>query len=449
MRSRDVPLFDELFEEAAAAERGPLAGAELYERRGWRVEITESDDGLSVTDAAERGLALRLFRGGRTGFSASGPETARNLVAQASQLVPRARSRRGQRAASPVPGESRDRTPIEGPEPPSEDRILEAIVAFRRDLGAAARGAVTLRDVSVQAGERRERIATTGGREASWDSSAASLVATVAGRSSGGRLSARVVAVASRVEELPLARLARHAADRVLLPLTGEPAAGGKVDLLLDPHVAAHLVGRLSPLFLGDEEERLLLARTRGGKDPLAAPVLTLVDSASAPGGPVRSPRDGEGTPQHRTVVVERGRVTGRLTDVATATRLESPATGNAIRASWNSPPGIGPTNFFVDPSGGVSPVDLLSAVKRGIYAAVLLERPEVDLAADQFRLVAAGWAVDQGRAAGKISEVVISGRLSEFLRSVAATGDDLKFVTGARGGAGSPTLLVPRWKIS
>jgi PmbA protein len=448
MRAREDALFDQVFQDAAAAEKGPLAGAELYERRGWQVEVTEGDDGITITDASETGFALRLFRGGRTGFSAAGPDGARHLVSQAAALVPRGRSRRGFRAASPLHGEARERTPLVDPPFPDEERILETIVAFRRDVGVAGKGAVALREVSVQAGERRERIATTGGREASWESAAASIVATVAGRSAAGRFSARVVAVAARLEELPLARLARHAADRVLLPLTGQPAPGGKADLLLDPHVAAHLVGRLAPLFLGDSEEGLLLARTRGGRDPLTSPVLTIVDSASAPGGPVRAARDGEGTPTQRTILVERGRVVGRLTDVATALRTDGLATGNAIRTTWHTPPELGPTNFFIDPSGGLSPVDLLSSVRRGVYAAVLLERPEVDLAADQFRLVTAGYAIEQGRAAAKLSEIPIAGRLSELLRTVSGTGDDLKFVTGSRGGAGSPTLLVPRWKL-
>ena len=175
---------------------------------------------------------------------------------------------------------------------------------------------------------------------------------------------------------------------------------------------------------------------------------MTIVDSASAPGGPVRAARDGEGTPTQRTILVERGRVVGRLTDVATALRTDGLATGNAIRTTWHTPPELGPTNFFIDPSGGLSPVDLLSSVRRGVYAAVLLERPEVDLAADQFRLVTAGYAIEQGRAAAKLSEIPIAGRLSELLRTVSGTGDDLKFVTGSRGGAGSPTLLVPRWKL-
>jgi PmbA protein len=235
--------------------------------------------------------------------------------------------------------------------------------------------------------------------------------------------------------------------DRVLLPLKGRPLEPGRWDLLIDPFVAAPVVARLAPGFFGEDEDGLLAARTRGGRDALASPALTVVDAAFAPGGPVRTTHDGEGTSQGRTVVLERGRLAARLTDVAAAQRLGCEPTGNALRRAFSEPPAIGVTNFFVDPSSGVPPLDLLRALAKGFYAAVLLSRPQVDLAADRFRLHVAGYWVEKGRATDAVSETLLSGRLSELLRSVGAVGDDLKFIPAAGGGAGSPTLFVPRWK--
>jgi predicted Zn-dependent protease len=306
---------------------------------------------------------------------------------------------------------------------------------------------VSLTEAILTAGVRTERIATTAGRDVVFGSGIATLVANVAGRTPAGSLSARVLASASRPEELSLARLARQAVDRVLLPLRGRPLAPARGDLLLDPSVAAPVVGRLAPAFFGDEGDALLASRTRDGRDAFASPALSLVDDASAPGGPVKATHDGEGTPHARTVLVSRGFATGRLSDTAAAIRLEKPPTGNALRRAYTEPPAIGVTNLFVDPSPGVAPLDLLRALARGFYAAVLLSRPEVDLPADRFRLHAAGYWVEKGRATDAISETLIEGRLSEFLRSVAAVGDDLRFVPSGAGGAGSPTLFVPKWK--
>ncbi|MBL8114921.1 MAG: hypothetical protein JNK60_18710, partial [Acidobacteria bacterium] len=140
-------------------------------------------------------------------------------------------------------------------------------------------------------------------------------------------------------------------------------------------------------------------------------------------------------------------RLAGRLLDVAEAGRTGHAPTGNAVRLSWSEPPQTGVTNFYVDPAAGVSPLDLLAGVTRGYYAAVLLERPDVDAAADRFRLVTAGYALEKGRATERVSEAVLTGRLSDLLRGITALGDDLKLVAGAGGAVGSPTLFIPRWK--
>ena len=440
-------LFEEIFAAAARDAAHEGEGAELFERRGAVVELCEDDDGPRVLVSRERGFALRLFRSGRVGFAAAGPDGAPTLVNAARYVLPRARARRGVRAAPPVPGDPPGAAPAPTPALPSVEAARDLLAEFRRLLTRSGEGSVSLQDANVSLGARSERLATTTGRDASWTSRAVALVGTVVGRSGGGRFSGRLVAAAGRLEELPLESLARYAADRVLLPLHGQVLEAGRSDLLLDAHVAAHFVGRLALLFLGDDGDPLLAARTRDGRDPFASPLISLVDDAGATGGPVRTSRDAEGTPQARHVIVERGVPTARLTDTAAAARRGTVSSGNAVRRAWSDPPAIGITNFFVDPSPGLAPLELLSGVTKGLYAAVLLERPSVDVAADRFRLSVAGYWVEKGRAEKRVSEAVVSGRISELLRRVEAIGDDLRFVSGAGGGVGSPTLFVPRWR--
>jgi PmbA protein len=438
-------LLEELL-AAAAASAHDGEGGEVYERRGASLELAEDERGLLASVSTERGFAVRLFRAGRVSFAASGTGGAPRLPAEARLLLARSRARRGAREL-PAPEGAAPPAPLGAPPRPDEIAARGLLVAFRRALAAASDGAVVLGEASLALGARTERVTTTAGRDVSFGSSAATLVATVTARTGAGRASARVVAAAARPEELALARLAHHAVDRVLLPLRGRPLDPGRFDLLLDPLVAAPVLARLAPAFFGEDEDGLLARRTRDGRDALASPALTLVDAAGAPGGPVRTTHDGEGTPQGRTVVLERGRLAARLTDAAAAHRLGTRPTGNAFRRAFSEPPAIGVTNFFADPSSGVPPLDLLRALLRGFYAAVLLSRPQVDVAADRFRLHAAGYWVEKGRATDAISETMLSGRLSDLLRGIEAVGDDLKFIPAAGGGAGSPTLFVPKWK--
>jgi predicted Zn-dependent protease len=439
-----APLFEDLLSDLAGR-AGSGEGGEVYERRGVSLELTEDEDGLHAGVAREHGLAVRVFREGRTSFAASGAGGARALPAEARLLLSRARTRRGVRPAPPLAGSPP--SDLEEPPPPDEMVARELLVTFRRALASASDGAVQLGEAALAVGARTERVATTAGRDVTFGSASATLVAHVTARTAAGRASARIVGAAASPSGLALARLAQHAVDRVLLSLKGRPLGPGRWDLLLDPLVAAPVVGRLAPAFFGENEDELLAARTRDGRDPFASVAVTLVDAAAAPGGPVLTTHDGEGTPQGRTVVLERGRLAARLTDVAAAARRSAEPTGNALRRAFSDPPAVGITNFFVDPSAGVPPLDLLRALAKGFYAAVLLSRPEIDLAADRFRLHAAGYWVEKGRATEAISETLLSGRLSELLRGVAAVGDDLRFVPAAGGGAGAPTLFVPRWR--
>ena len=439
---------DGLFEDhlAGVAPQAEGEGGEVYERRGRSLELVEDESGLEASVVEERGFAVRLFRSGRTSFAAAGASGARSLPADVRLLLPRARTRRGARPSPPLPRPMQAAPPGE-PARPDEIAARGILVSFRRALASASDGAVQLGEAALTVGARTERIATTAGRDVAFGSASATLVAHVTARTGAGRTSARVVAAAARPEELALARLAHHAADRVLLPLKGRPLLPGRWDLLLDPLVAAPVVARLAPAFFGETDDGPLSARTRDGRDAFASAAVTLVDAAAAPGGPIRTTHDGEGTLQERTVVLERGRLAGRLTDVAAAARLGTAPSGNALRRSYADPPAIGVTNFFVDPSSGVPPLDLLRELAKGLYAAVLLSRPEVDLAADRFRLHVGGYWVERGRATEAVSETLLAGRLSDLLRGIAAVGDDVKFVPGAGGCAGAPTLFVPKWK--
>lgn len=439
---------DDLLERLLAGARCDTAAgesAEAYERRGTSIEIVEDAEGSRLSVVTERGFALRLFRSGRTAFAASVPEAVDGLPDAARLLLGRSRTRRGVRAAGPVVGGGA--CTLAPPPAPDEKSARELLASFRSDLLAAGEGAVSLTEAILTTGARTERVATTAGRDVVFGSGTTTLVATVTGRTGAGSVSARFLASAARPGELPLARLAHHAVDRVLLPLRGRPLAPARGDLLLDPNVAAPVVGRLASAFFGDDGDALLASRTRDGRDAFAAPLFSLVDDAAVPGGPVKATHDGEGTPHARTVLVSRGIAAGRLSDAAAAVRLEQPPTGNAVRRAYTEPPAIGITNLFVDPSAGVPPLDLLRALARGFYAAVLLSRPEVDLPGDRFRLHAAGYWIEKGRATEAVSETLVEGRLSEFLRSISAVGDDLRFVPSGTGSAGAPTLFVPKWK--
>src|SRR5439155_9718841 len=173
----DDGLFARILADTEREEHGPGHGVELYERAGASLEILEDEEGVRISEAKERGFALRLFRGGRVGFAAAGAEGLGILLPRARALLPRARVRRGARVAAPLHGEAPGEPLAPLPSPPDEAAAREILVGFRRAVTSFGGGAVAVREASVALGERRERIATSAGREATWTSRATSLVA--------------------------------------------------------------------------------------------------------------------------------------------------------------------------------------------------------------------------------------------------------------------------------
>jgi predicted Zn-dependent protease len=92
--------------------------------------------------------------------------------------------------------------------------------------------------------------------------------------------------------------------------------------------------------------------------------MITLIDDALAPGG-MGLTFDYEGQPKQRVVLLDRGVVTGPVTDSYWAAKTGRPNTGHALPA----PNSQGPLPLDVElAAGDADPADMIASVKRGIY---------------------------------------------------------------------------------
>jgi len=169
---------------------------------------------------------------------------------------------------------------------------------------------------------------------------------------------------------------------------------------------------------------------------------VTLVDDGRIRRGINSSPRDGEGVPRRRNLIVESGKLRTFLYDCRTARKAGGRTTGSAGRG-YQTLPGVGPSNFHLA-AGTRSPEDLIRATTRGLYVTHVMGFG-VNVTTGDYSRGAGGLWIENGEVAFPVQEVVISGRLQEMLRSISLVAGDLTL----RSGFSSPTFRIDEMTIS
>lgn len=401
---RRAPGAWELYRKSA--ESRELEASRALRRRSWR---------------REEGWAARWWEGGGLRFAAASStrELARALpealrIPAAAEEPPDWPSHA---AAAP------ETLPVDEPPDLFDD--------LSKSLAAGSRGEAELSVLSSRRGRIEERIWSGAGLDVAqaqyfWDG-----VAVAVGRRGARAHESRIPFRWPGAPEVDA--LARRLGDAATLPLSDRatPLAGGQ--WLLDPGVSASLLAAISPIFCAPRAPRWL---TRGR---LASSGISIADDASED-----APFDGEGVATRRVLLVEAGAVVGHLEDLRSAKRSGRRPTGHGVRSSFRAGPRAGPRRIFFGSAEPLAPAALLSAVKRGLFAAALTAPVRMDLESDRYEMEFTGISLAAGRAQGPVGGARASGRISELLRRVTAVSEDRQFFAMPFL-AGSPTLLVER----
>lgn len=410
--------------EDVLAELSRRAGVhwELYRKNGESHELTAAGASRRRAWRREEGWAARWWEQEGIRFACASHLdellTAISL-AQSVRVCP-----------SPTPDWPESRSPDAPPaaqvEPPPD-----LFPDLARALSAESRGEGQLAELTLSRGVAVERIENGSGLLVTQAAKTFDGVALATGRRGARSCEARVV---FRTQEEPdMAAVARRLADRAVLPLAERSTPLARGEWLLDPSVAAALLAGLSPLFTA-ERPPSWLSRPHFGSGQV-----TIVDDASADAS-----FDGEGTATRRVPLVQSGEAVGRLRDLVSAARSRGRSTGHGVRPSYRLPPSVRPRRILFETAAGVPPRDLLTSVKRGLFASALTAPVQVDLQKDHFEVEFTGVAVLAGRAQSPVSGARARGRLSQLLRRIAAVGTDTQFFPMPYP-TGAPTLLIER----
>ena len=235
--------------------------------------------------------------------------------------------------------------------------------------------------------------------------------------------------------------------ERVLACRDADPAPGHlprELTVVLPPDHAARILQGLAGAMSAARVlgERSCLAGQLGKM--IGSELLNIIDDGTLPGGLGSAPVDAEGVPSAYHHPVLNGRLTGYLSDTASARRLQIPSTGNAARQDFRHPPAIRPRNFLLCP-GHRTPEEIVGAIDRGllVFEVVSPAARWVDVASGRITLAAYGRLIEHGQL-GRMVVVPLAGSLVEVLAGLSAVAHDVTW----SGTIASPTIAVDGFRV-
>lgn len=441
-------LLDRVVDRAAdTVGAGADGGVEAYGVDGTETTVRAYGGEVeSLSSARSRGVGVRVIDGGRVGYA----YTVDLTEAALDRCVDDAR--RNARAATPdqanvLPGAA-EAAEVPGLFVPGQADVEPARkVEAALDLEASVTGRGDDRIKGIDAAVYGDAVTTaairsTNGVRGAFRRSDAYLMVEVLAEADGHTQAAYGIDMARSIDHLSVRGAADEGVERATRLLGASKPPSARLTVVFDPFVTASFLGVIAgPLTAEAAQRGRSLFADRVG-DAIAPTHVDLVDDGRRPDGPAASPWDGEGTPSQRTVLIAEGVLHGFLHNAASAARDGVASTGNASRHGFKAPPGLSPTNLYLEP-GPESAGSLIGGIGTGFYCQQVMGlHSGANPISGDFSVGAAGLMIRDGELAEPVREATIAGTLPDMLAGVTAIGSDLRFLPFG-GGMGGLTLVV------
>ncbi|MDI6846680.1 MAG: metallopeptidase TldD-related protein, partial [Candidatus Bathyarchaeia archaeon] len=178
--------------------------------------------------------------------------------------------------------------------------------------------------------------------------------------------------------------------------------------------------------------------------EKVASEIVTIYDDGLFNGGLRTWKFDGEGVPQQKTLIIEKGILRNFIYDDYTAKKEGKESTGNASRAGYLSTPNVEATNFHLM-AGNKSPKELITEVDEGLLVYYLQGAHSSNPASGEFSVVATpAWKIKNGEIAYATKGAMLAGNIFEVLTNVSALADNERKI----GQLVAPWVLVENVKV-
>ena len=432
--------------ETAGATFGDLR---KEDRRAFAVRMANGQV-ESVNEMRRSGWGVRAFVDGAWGYASGTSGKASDLVAAAKRATAIAKAN----AAAGVP-----KTRLRGI--PTGTKTYRAAVRIEpADIGGEEKVALAGELCTALAGERiastlgfyneaeqRCELANTAGGRRTWREVRVRLGAQAIAQEGDRQEMAIEIKDASAgwefIKTLDPVAFGREMGQEARERLRAIKPPAGLQTVILDPDasglLAHEVMGHASE---GDEivKRRSFLSTVVGKR--VGSSLVTMFDDGTLPGGHGTIPVDSEGTPAHKTTIIDRGVYQGYMQSLETAGSLKVRPTGNGRAQDFGRRVWVRMTNTYFAP-GRDAKDDILADTKDGILTKGWISGME-DIVGGGFQAVTqSGFLVQDGEIAQRVRGMTLTGKALAILKSVDRVSKEFA-MQGGTCGKGEADDYVP-----
>jgi PmbA protein len=428
-----------------AAQTAGADDAEAWVEEAVTRQIRVYEGGVeSLTDAGSRGIGLRVFLDGRSGY-AYGTDLRDDAVRELAKTAVSSAGVADEDEYGGLP-EELGTAPVQGLRAAalgewSTERKIELAVEIERT--ARSRDGVSQVEDTVYAdAEGAVALANSRGFASAYEASSVWAYASAFAGEGADLMTGLGVGLGREPGELDPVAIGDEAARRALALVGARQPESRRCPVVLDAFVAASFIGFIGGMLSADavQRGRSLFADKEG--EEVAAPLFRIVDDGTDPEGPDSAPFDGEGSPRRRTPLIEDGRLLTFLFDARTARKAGRSTTASASRGSYRSPPSVGTSNLLLE-EGDATLEELVRRAGDGVYVTdVAGLHSGVNPISGTFSVGATGRLIEGGELGRPLREMTIASDLLSMLKAVEAVGSPSRWVPFGGSVKAAPLLL-------
>ena len=235
-------------------------------------------------------------------------------------------------------------------------------------------------------------------------------------------------------DAFPLEEPALKACRRAIMMLTARRAPGGRMPIVISSEAGGTMIHEAIGHGLeADLAQQGLSVYSHKIGSEVASQIVTVIDDSTLPGKRGSFRFDDEGVPSRRTVLVDRGKLTGYLYDRLTALRDGVSSTGNGRRESYRHRPIPRMTNTFISP-GDSAPDDIIRSTPEGLFVKKMGGGQVNTVGGDFVFDVQEGYMIRDGVICEPVRGATLSGSGPSVLKSIDMVASDLGFSIGTCG---------------